>query len=84
MKTLEILKDWEDYDSRKMKEIDKLYFSCSDPWEIDYLIKKIQDADPSIGKEKILRAVHASCKSIPSPRPRGMFIKSVVTKLNNS
>ncbi|MBL3657380.1 hypothetical protein [Fulvivirga sediminis] len=76
----DILMDWLDYNQKKEK--DYMYFSCSTPWEVNYLISKIQAVDSTIRREKIIRAIQDCCKSIPSPKARELFVKCVLTQLN--
>ncbi|UII26112.1 hypothetical protein LVD15_22845 [Fulvivirga maritima] len=72
----DILMDWLDYNQKKEK--DYMYFSCSTPWEVNYLIIKIQAADSTIRREKIIRAIQDCCKSIPSPKTKRTICKMCI------
>lgn len=73
--------DWEDYDDRKKKKEDRIYFSCDEEWEIDYLVKKIHKRYPSIETDRIRAAIGQCCNSVPAPRPREKFVECVMKRL---
>jgi hypothetical protein len=73
--------DWEDYDNRKIRDSrDSRYFSCEEPWEVDYLVKKIKKHKGSTEQE-IKNAIASCCKTIAAPRPRKTFVECVMSKL---
>jgi len=39
--------DWSDYDDKKKKHEDAKYFSCEEPWEVDYLVRKLKKHYPA-------------------------------------
>lgn len=82
MKLEDILLDWEDYDNRKKKTQDANFFSCSEDWEIEYLIQKIRKLDPRIREGKIITAIGECCGSVDTPRPRKEFLACIVSNLN--
>jgi hypothetical protein len=73
--------DWTDYDNRKKKKEDSLYFSCEEAWEVDYLINKIKKHWPYKTESAIREAISTCCRSVPAPRPRDVFVRCVVSKL---
>lgn len=82
MTALKILnEDWEDYDNRKLKGQDKKFFSCTEPWEVDYLVKKIKKHYPNYSETTIRNAIASCCKTVEAPRPRKEFVACVVSKL---
>jgi len=73
--------DWEDYDNRKIRDSrDSRYFSCEEPWEVDYLVKKIKKHKGSTEQE-IKNAIASYCKTVAAPRPRKTFVECVMSKL---
>lgn len=74
--------DWEDYDNRKIRDQrDGRYFSCDEPWEVDYLIRKIRKYKPLISDQTILSAIQSCCRTTAAPRPRKSFVECVMSKL---
>lgn len=77
-----ILNDnWSDYDDRKKKGIDARFFSCEEPWERAYLLRKIRKHNPGYSEEAINRAINTCCTEIPAPRPRTTFVTCVMQRL---
>lgn len=77
--TTEILEsDWSDYDSRKTKNPDT--FSCTD-WEMNYLIAKIKNLNPSYPEKLIHRAVYITCRELGSATSRNKFVQRVAANL---
>jgi hypothetical protein len=73
--------DWEDYDNRKIRDSrDSRYFSCEEPWEVDYLVKKIKKHKGN-SEQEIKNAIASCCKTIAAPRPRKTFVECVMSKL---
>ena len=63
---------WYNQDDKKKKVIDRLYVSCDEDYEIDYLVDKIVN---ELGVDRYLaeRAVNACCDEVPAPRSRDAF-----------
>lgn len=78
---LEILENWNDYEIKKRKRM--ILFDCGERWEREYLIDKIHQHIPERSKEDILQAIYSCCRSISSPAPRDMFIKTVLRRLSS-
>lgn len=77
-----ILNDsWADYDNRKKKREDRLYFSCEEEWEVDYLVLKIKKIYPSKSEFAIRAAIASCCMIVKPPRPRDTFVRCVMGKL---
>lgn len=74
--------DWEDYDNKKIiGKADSSFFSCTEEWEVAYLMKKIFSHYPFYTQEEILAAIKSCCAEINAPRPRHEFIHCVMSKL---
>jgi len=73
--------DWSDYDKKKKKWEDRFFFSCDEPWEIDYLIGKIRKHEPTKSDATIRAAIASCCKTISGNKPRETFVKCVMGKL---
>ena len=73
--------DWSDYDNKKKKGADRLFFSCEESWEVDYLVAKIRKIYPLKSESAIRAAITSCCKEIPAPRPRDKFVRCVMGKL---
>lgn len=73
--------DWSDYDNKKKKGIDRLDFSCEEPWEREYLAKKIQKVYPQYSLAAITAAIGACCVEVRAPRSREVFVKCVMRRL---
>jgi hypothetical protein len=74
--------DWSDYDNKKRKTVDARFFSCTEPWEVDYLIDKIRKVYPHYEKVSIKMAIQACCRISNSNNPRKEFVECVMRKLN--
>ncbi len=74
--------DWSEYDNKKVRDgRDKSKFSCDEPWEVDYLVKKIKKNYPGKTEDQIQAAIKSCCAVVRAPRPREEFVKCVVGKL---
>jgi hypothetical protein len=73
--------DWKDYDDRKKKKEDREFFSCEEPWEVEYLVEKISRNFPKLEKEKIHAAIKQCCNAVAPPRPRKKFVECVMSRL---
>jgi hypothetical protein len=76
-----LLEDWSDYDNRKKKKEDRLFVSCEESWEVDYLVGKFRKHFPYKTEVAIRQAIASCCREIPAPRPRDRFVNCVVSKL---
>ena len=76
-------RDWSEYDDRKKKYGDSRYFSCTEPWERDYLIEKIRNAYPQHEEATIKMAIQFCCRETSSPYPREKFVECVMEKLHS-
>jgi len=73
--------DWSDYDNRKKKREDRLFFSCEEQWELDYLISKLRKYFPRKTDQELKTAIASCCREVPAPRPRERFVRCVFGKL---
>lgn len=74
--------DWSDYDNKKIKDKrDSRNFSCSELWEVTYLIGKISKHHPKLPDSLIRTAIHSCCSSLSTPHPRELFVECVAIKL---
>jgi len=74
--------DWSDYDDRKIRDRrDAKDFACTESWEVDYLIRKIQKNYPAYTEMQIRAAISACCTSLRSPHPRIGFVQCVMARL---
>jgi len=73
--------DWSEYDNKKKKSIDRHFFACTESWEIQFLMRKINEFLPEYSEINISRAVTTCCLSLKTPHPRKEFIQCVVQKL---
>jgi len=82
MSTKKILsEDWEDYDNLKKKKEDRYFFSCEEPWEVNYLIDKINKHYPEVDRSKVRKAIEECCKTVPGNKPREKFVACVLGRL---
>jgi hypothetical protein len=73
--------DWSEYDNRKKRYTDSKFFSCTESWEVDYLVRKITKVYPAYS-ESIVRAAIGSCCAMTSPNhPRPAFVECVMNRL---
>ena len=75
--------DWSDYDNRKKKGIDSLFFSCEEEWEVDYLVKKVMKHHSGYTEAKVRAAIRSCCATVRAPRPRKEFVECVILRLSN-
>jgi hypothetical protein len=74
--------DWSDYDNKKKKHIDRDFFSCTEEWETQYLIKKIKEFFQGYSEVNIRKAITACCIKLKAPHPKKEFIQCVLARLN--
>jgi hypothetical protein len=72
---------WKNIDNRKLKVHDRIYFSCSEEWEVDTLRDKILENYPSYSKDYVNNAIESCCKSQSAPFERLAFENCVLMKL---
>ena len=75
--------DWSDYDNKKKKKEDALFFSCEESWERDYLKLKIRKVYPQYSEAEITAAISACCLEVKAPRPRKAFVECVMKRLRS-
>jgi len=75
--------DWSEYDNKKKKKEDALFFSCEEPWEQNYLIQKIRNVYPQYSEAAITAAIAACCLEVRAPRPRKSFVECVMRRLRS-
>lgn len=74
--------DWTVYDYRKKKwGGNPVNFNCRESWEIDYLLKLVQNKFPGYNEEIIRGTIKDCCKATACPHPRESFVEYVLTKL---
>lgn len=73
--------DWSAYDNRKRRWTDRFFFSCGEPWEVDYLVRTILNVYPVISEIAIRQAIDFCCKRMERPRPRDKFVRFVMHHL---
>ena len=74
--------DWEDYDNRKIRDKrDSAFFSCDEPWEVNYLIEKLRKRFPFKTDSAIREAIASCCKSVTGIKPRGKFDEHIANRL---
>ncbi len=79
----EILQDdWSEYDNKKIRGgSDRNNFACTESWEVDYLVKKINKHHSNHSETRIRDAIIHCCQIIGSPHPRDKFITCVLKRL---
>ncbi|MEB0263389.1 MULTISPECIES: hypothetical protein [unclassified Mucilaginibacter] len=73
--------DWSEYDNRKKKWEDRLFFSCEESWEVDYLVRQMKKHFPYTSEQTIRNAIASCCQTVKAPRPRKEFVECVSSKL---
>lgn len=75
--------DWEDYDNRKIRgRKDSAFFSCDEPWEVDYLVGKLRRRFPFKADTALRSAIQDCCRTVAGNKPRDKFVACVVNRLN--
>jgi|GEM_PF-4352602 len=78
MSTTILDSDWADYTHKK--EYDAEIFCSEEPWEFNYLIRKIM-SHTSASELQVRAAITISSIFIPPPRRRDVFVKAVISQL---
>lgn len=74
--------DWSDYDNRKIRDRwDAKDFSCTETWEVNYLVEKIRKVYPFYIDQNIRSAIVNCCAALGSPHPRKPFVECVMKRL---
>ena len=76
-----IKENWANIDNKSLKARDRLYFSCTESWEVDTLREKILNKYPEYTSEEINNSIKSCCKSEKAPFKRIEFEKCVIKKL---
>jgi len=70
---------WDDYDRRKTDAGENRDHFCPDePWELNYLVKKVQHHYPSYTDVSISLAIRQAVKTTIPPRQRVEFVSIVM------
>jgi hypothetical protein len=72
---------WKNTDNKKLKVYDRIYFSCTEDWEVDTLREKILDKYPSYTMEEVNKSIKHCCKSRNAPFERMAFENCVLMNL---
>lgn len=72
---------WNEVDNKVKTKIDKLFVSCTEDWEIDYIKKMIKEEFPQYSDIEIENAIEECCKEVSPPRPRIDFLKCLEKRL---
>jgi hypothetical protein len=74
-----LLEEWSSYDNRKIKNLqDASKFSCTERWEVEYLVDKLKKHFPLKSPQVILKAIQNCCAQVKGPHPRSQFVECVV------
>lgn len=78
-----ILKDWTEYDVYKTSQgKNASEFSADDPWEVNFLIKKIRSEYPALTSEQDMQQAILSCAyMISNPKHRAILVQCVLKQL---
>ncbi len=77
-----LAEDWTDYDNRKIRDgRDASKVACDETWELDYIVKKLQEHFPQKTEFEIRSAMSTCCSLLKAPRNRTEFINCVTAKL---
>jgi hypothetical protein len=76
--------DWSDYDNKKIRDRrDSKNFSCTEQWEIEYLVTKICKHYPQYSKQEVLAVIKQVCTEDIAPHPRDRFVQRVMQILRS-
>lgn len=77
-----LLENWTEYDNKKIRDNrDGRFFACTEPWEVDYLVRKMRQVYPSLSEASIRNAISVCCAQLRAPQPRREFVQCVKGKL---
>jgi hypothetical protein len=74
---------WKNIDNKNLKVNDRIFFSCTEEWEVDTLRDKIIEQYPSYSVEKVNAAINSCCKSESAPFERLAFENCALMKLRH-
>jgi len=76
--------DWSAYDNRKLEDgRDRSKFSCTEPWEINFLVDSIRKTHPGYSMKEIRDAISNCCNRPGISRVRNDFVEEVLNILEN-
>lgn len=77
--------DWWRYeDDKKKRGVDARFFSCTEPWEVDYLVRFIRERHSEFTDATIRAAITVCCTKVGGNHPRDKFVECVMTGLKVS
>ena len=77
--------DWSAYDNRKLNDgRDKSKFSCTELWEIDFLVESIHKTDSRYSMKEIRTAINKCCSKPGVSRLRDEFVEEVLKTLHEN
>ena len=77
-----LAQDWRQYEDDKTKKgVDARFFSCTQQWEVDYLVRMILKAYPYKSEDAIRTAIRSCCVSVTGNQPRKEFVECVMRKV---
>jgi hypothetical protein len=80
-----LMLDWSAYDNRKLNDgRDKSKFSCTEPWEVNFLVDSIFKTHPGYSMREIRRAISMCCNRPGVSRYRNDFVEEVLRVLEKT
>jgi hypothetical protein len=77
--------DWSEYDNRKLNDgRDKSKFSCSELWEISFLVDSIRKTHSGYSMRAIRNAISKCCSKPGISRVRDEFVQEVLNTLDEN
>ena len=77
--------DWSTYDNRKLADgRDRSKFSCTELWEINFLVESIQKSDSRYSVKEIRHAINKCCSKPGVSRLRNEFVEEVLKTLGKN
>jgi hypothetical protein len=73
--------DWDNFDDKLKKGIDRNFVSCTEEYELDYLKSNVKKAAPHLLDAEIEAAIRACCATLKPPRSRDAFIACLKRRL---
>jgi len=73
---------WNKDDDKSKKVIDRDFVSCTEKYEIDYVMKEIAAICPKATREQVKQAIQHCCKRVPAPHPRKEFFDCLISFLS--
>ena len=73
--------NWDSEDNKHKRQADKLFVSCTENYEIEYIVAKFKRHFPRLTETSIKSAISKCCKSVKPPRPRKEFETCVARRL---